>query len=84
MIRLKIVMKLRGRLKKLKSILLGYINKKSDYKSVNEQTIFLCGIPEYGNTGDQAITISEISLLRIYFLIEILNLFLKKNGMIIY
>lgn len=67
MIRLKIVMKLRGRLKKLKSILLGYINKKSDYKSVNEQTIFLCGIPEYGNTGDQAITISEISFIKNIF-----------------
>lgn len=49
--------------KKTKQIVFGYFKNKKKYKDYDKKSIFICGIPEYGNLGDQAITIAEVNFI---------------------
>lgn len=48
-------------LRRLKQIVFGYFKNKEKYKKYDKDNIFICGIPEHGNRGDQAITIAEVN-----------------------
>lgn len=50
---------LRQILGKHKKILLGYFKNRKKYSSCSSDTVFICGAPEHGNLGDQAILLSE-------------------------
>lgn len=54
---------LRQVLGKYKRILLGYFKNRKSYAQYDSDTIFICGAPVYGNLGDQAILLSEYSML---------------------
>lgn len=44
-----------------KSIISGYFRNKEKYKGYDENTVFVCGVPEHGNRGDQAISLAEVN-----------------------
>lgn len=53
--------KLRSSLKMRKDLVSGYFKNKNKYAEYNSDAIFICGVPEYGNRGDQAIALAEKS-----------------------
>lgn len=44
---------------KQKKILSGYLKNRKKYAGYTSDTVFICGAPEHGNLGDQAIFLSE-------------------------
>lgn len=42
-----------------KQIYLGYVNQKNTFTQCDSDTVFLIGVPEHGNLGDQAIGYAE-------------------------
>lgn len=51
---------IRRKLGKLKHIVTGFFKNRKKYRSYAPDCIFVCGTPEYGNIGDQAIVRAEI------------------------
>ncbi len=52
--------KIQASVKRIKELFLGYFKNKHKYKNYDKNTIFILGIPEHGNRGDQAITVAEV------------------------
>ena len=50
---------LRQLLGKQKKIILGYFKNRKKYVNYPSDTVFICGAPEHGNLGDQAIFLAE-------------------------
>lgn len=46
---------------------LGYIENKEKYIHIKKPTIYFVGLPEHGNLGDQAITVSMINFIQKHF-----------------
>lgn len=46
-----------------RSLICGYFKNKGIYEKYDADTVFIIGVPEHGNRGDQAITLAEISFL---------------------
>lgn len=74
----KVLFKIRLESNKQLTIIRGYLRHR---KSVNydENTIFLVGVPEYGNLGDQAITRAEVSFIQKIFPQKSLELIPEKD-----
>ncbi|MDE5917521.1 MAG: polysaccharide pyruvyl transferase family protein [Oscillospiraceae bacterium] len=49
--------------KNYRSLVCGYLKNKGIYEKYDADTVFIIGVPEYGNKGDQAITAAQISFL---------------------
>lgn len=53
-------------IKKTKQIVFGYFKNKKKYKDYGQDTVFILGVPEHGNRGDQAIALSEVKFISEY------------------
>ncbi len=46
-----------------RSFICGYFKNKGIYEKYDADTVFIFGVPEYGNKGDQAITAAQVSFI---------------------
>ncbi|MDE5558715.1 MAG: polysaccharide pyruvyl transferase family protein [Ruminococcus sp.] len=55
---------LKSKLGDIKHYLVGYLKNRKMYAQYLQDTVFICGAPEYGNLGDQAIFCAEYAMLK--------------------
>lgn len=53
--------KIKRKIKYIKTLISGYFMNKAKYDEYDENTIFIYGVPEHGNIGDQAIAAAEVN-----------------------